>query len=149
MIEHEKKMALIRKIRRVQSQTHNGKEKEIVLSLEDYFDGDASDHCVILANTRNALSGPAFHNFLGSIAAKPEVSNVLIRFYDYEDALDFDDAWINSDTVYVSTSASAAEVKTWFESLEPSSVEVVTNRTGFANLPSLPHGHALFALWWD
>ncbi len=148
-IDQAKKMALIRKIRRVQSQTHRGKEKEIVLSLEDYFDGDSSDCCTILANTRNPLSGPAFRDFLATIAAKPDVSNVLIRFYDYEDALDVDDAWINSDTVYVSTSASATAVHTWFETMEPSSVEAVSDRRSFANLPTIPDGHALFAVWWD
>jgi len=148
-IDQAKKMVLIRKIRRVRSQTHKGKEKEIVLSLEDYFDNDTSGCCTILANTRNPLSGPAFRDFLASIDAKPEVSKVLIRFYSYEDALDFDDAWINSDTVYVSTSASASEVQTWFDALEPSAVEEVTDRSGFANLPSLPDGHALLAVWWD
>lgn len=148
-IDQAKKVALIRKIRRVQSQTHRGKEKEIVISLEDYFDGDNSEHCPILANTGISLSAPALHDFLAKVAAKPDVSNVLIRFYDYEDALNFDNMWINSDTVFVSTTASATEVEKWFEPLEPTSVQGESNLADFANLPSIPDGHALFAVWWD
>ena len=149
MIDQSKKLALIRKIRRIQSHTQGGKEKEVVLSLNDYFDGDTSECCAILANTTKQLSSEACRHFLDGIASRPEVPHILIRFYDYEDALDFDDSWINSDTVFISTSASLTEVNEWFNPLEPTTVEEVIDTKGFANLPAVPSGHRLFAVWWD
>jgi hypothetical protein len=149
MIDQSKKIALIRKIRRIQHGTPSGKAREIVLSLNDYFDGDTSEYCTILANTNEPLSSQEFHRFLQGIAAKPEVSHVLIRFYDYDSALDYDDAWINSDTVFVCTAASTAEVENWFSAVQPSSVYEERDLEEFANLPTMPSSYGLIAVWWD
>jgi hypothetical protein len=46
------------------------------------------------------------------------VSGVFVRFYDYLDALEFEEAWVGSDTVCVITSAELAQVQGWFADFE-------------------------------
>ncbi|NMM62453.1 hypothetical protein HBE96_07065 [Clostridium sp. P21] len=142
------KLNLIRKIQEVQSQccTH---EKEILISIDDYFKGNDESHCIILANTSVNLSSKEFEKFLRNLKRKDNVMDVFIRFYDYEDAMDYEDAWINSDTVFLITSADVQKVKSWFQGLEPSSVKEETCLNEFVNLPYIPEKYRIINVWWD
>ena len=142
-----KKLELIRKIRKVQG--HAPRPKEILISLEDFFDGNDEAPCGLLANTRVHLSAPQVAEHLRQVRSRADVSGCFIRFYDYDDALDFADAWVNSDTVYVVSSAGVDEIASWFAPLEPSDVRVEQDVEAFANAPTIPAGHAMVAVWWD
>jgi hypothetical protein len=146
VMDQTKKFALIQKVKDIQRDSP--KDKEIVITVDDYFDGNDESCCTILANAGQSSSA-TFERFLRQIKNRDDVSNMFIRFYSYDDALDDPDSWINSDTVFVVTSASFEEVERWFESMEPSSVEEETDLSQFANLPSILSGHKLIAVWWD
>jgi len=145
-MDQTKKLVLIQKVKEIQRASP--KDKEIVIPLKDYFDGNDEDCCIILADAGQSSSAN-FEQFLRQIKNRHDVSDIFIRFYSYDDALDDANTWINSDTVFVVTSAPPEEVKKWFESMEPSSVDEETNLTQFANLPSIQSGHKLIAVWWD
>lgn len=146
-MDQHKKLSLIRKIRKVEDS--NPKGKEILISVDDYFDGNDENCCNILANTCNLVSAKEFESFLNNLKKKNNVYDIFIRFYDYEDAIDFDDSWVNSDTIFVVTSAKENDVKEWFEYYSPSEVRKQTELGEFANLPSVPIGYDLISVWWD
>lgn len=142
-----KKLTLIRKIRKVQDRIPKG--KEILITLDDYFDGNDEENCIILANTDVNVSSKEFESFLRNIKKNDCVFDIFIRFYDYEDAIDFDDIWVNSDTIFIITTASTEEVKVWFEFYTPSSISEEIETKDFANLPSIPNGYKIISIWWD
>jgi hypothetical protein len=144
MIDQIKKNRLISYIQDLQL---SGAE-EILLAPARYFDGYEEDHCTICAN-RKPVSTSSFRMRLADISARPEVSAVLIRFYEYDDALEDASCWIGSDSVYVITSADIAAVMEWFEDFEPSDVWAARHPEQFANLPKVPEGSRLLAGWWD
>jgi len=146
-MDQSEKLNLIRKIQVLESKCT--REKEILISLDDYFRGNDENHCIILANTSVNLSSKEFEKFLRDLKRKDNVMEVFIRFYDYEDAIDYEDAWINSDTVFVITSVDIRKVKSWFQELEPSSVNEETCLNEFVNLPYIPEGYRIINVWWD
>lgn len=141
------KMNLIKKIQEIESQCT--REKEILISIDDYFRGNDENHCIIIANTSVNLSSKEFEKYLRDLKRKDNVMDIFIRFYDYEDAACYEDAWINSDTVFVITSADIQKVKSWFQELEPSSVNEEMYLNEFVNLPYIPEGYRIINVWWD
>jgi len=142
-----RKLDLIRKIRKVKSRNPRG--KEILISIDDYFKGNDEKICNILTNTLNDISSAEFEMFLRGVTNLVGVSNVYIRFFDYEDALDFDDSWINSDTVYIVTKANIDEVEGWFNKFQPSDIYRKSDLNEFANLPCIEEGFNVIGVWWD
>ncbi len=145
MIDESKKRALISHIKALQ---RVGPE-EILLSPGEYFDGYTDQHCTICANNRNSVSTEAFRARLCEIAARTDVSGVFIRFYDYEDALQGAKCWINSDSVYLVTSAPIESVRKWFSDFEVSDVWVEPDPGKFRGLGSIAKDERLVAVWWD
>ena len=146
-MDQTKKLGLIQKVKDIQRRCP--KDKEIVMTLDDYFDGNDESCCIILANNTNLNSSADFERFLRQIKNRQDVSDIFIRFCSCDDALDDANTWINSDTVFVVTSASVDEVGKWFESMEASSVDEEIDLTKFSNLPPIQNGHKLIAVWWD
>jgi hypothetical protein len=146
-VDELKKIALIRKVRRIEHGSPRG--RDVLISLQDYFDGNDESDCTILANTDVRLPAQAVARRLSHVEAREDVSGCWIRLYDYDDALDFADAWVNSDTVYVVSSASVDAISSWFASLAPSDVREVDDLQVFANPPVIPAGHRMVAVWWD
>lgn len=140
-MDESQKFNLIRKIQEIESQCT--REKEILISLDDYFRGNDETNCIILANASVNISSKEFEKFLRKVKRKDNVIDIFIRFYDYEDA------WINSDTVFVITSADIQEVKSWFEELEPSSVDEERYLDKFINLSYVPEGDRIINVWWN
>ena len=144
MIDQAKKTALIEHIK--QRQISN--EGEILLSPDLCFDGYDDDHCTVCANV-GPFSTSRFAARLREIRQRRDVSGVFIRFYDYADALEFEDSWIGSDSVYIITSASPDAVREWFSDFEVSEVWEETDPTKFSDASEIPDGSCLVAVWWD
>ena len=122
---------------------------ETVLTIEEYFDGNDEAYSTACANNAHPLSAQTLQTYLLAIRAKSSVYDVLVRVCDIEDAIACQDAWIGSDTVFVITSASDIEVEEWFRQLTPSGVSEETRLGRFNNLPAIPEGFRLVAVWWD
>lgn len=144
-MDRAKLLALVNKIRAA----GYSRNTETVLSVEDYFDGNDEPHASVLANAGMAVSSQELRDFLLSIRAKQCVQDVWVRVYEFEDALEFGDAWISSDTVFVATTARGDEVREWFAHLRPSVVREETDLARFNNLPPVSSGFRLIAVWWD
>jgi hypothetical protein len=144
MIDRAKKKALIDHIKRGEMATSG----EILLSPELYFDGYDDEHCTICANA-GPFSTSKFAARLREIAQRPDVARVFVRFYDYADALEFEDSWIGSDSIYLVTSASLDAVRNWFADLEVSDVWDESNLTNFPDISEIPDDSRLVAAWWD
>jgi hypothetical protein len=145
MIDQNKKLALIKYIQ----QRENAKGTEILIPFELYFDGYDDPHCSVCANNDQPISTAQFVSRLTQVQNRPDVAAVFVRFYEYSDALAFQDSWIGSDTIYVITSATLDAVRGWFSDFEPSDVWAETDAARFPNLPELPDGFSLIAIWWD
>jgi hypothetical protein len=144
MIDQTKKKALIDHIRQRQSSN----DRELLLAPDLFFDGYDDEQCTVCANI-GSFSTAHFAARLQEIRKRPDVASVFIRFYDYDDALEFDDCWIGSDSVYLLTSASLDTVRDWFEDLEVSKVWDETDLTKFPDITEIPDGFRLVAAWWD
>src|SRR5450756_354061 len=118
MINQLKKKALIEYIK----QRQKSNSRELLLSPGLYFDGYDDDHCTICANNSDPVSTSSFAARLQQIQERPDVSAVLVRFYEYSDAEDSKDCWISSDSIYVVTNAGVEEVRDWFSDFEVSDV---------------------------
>ncbi len=121
---------------------------ETILTVEEFFDGNDEAYSICV-NNGSPPSTQEMQEYLLAIRAKPSVSDVLIRVYDFEDALASEDTWITSDTVFVITSASVSDVEEWFRPLTPSNVSEETRLGRFNNLPVIENGSRLVAVWWD
>ncbi len=145
MIDQTKKRQLISHIKGLQTLGAG----EILLPWEQYFDGYEEDHCNICANTRTSPSTSRVRDCLQRLAARPDVSGVFVRFYEYEDALEDETCWIGSDSVYLVTTATVDTVRQWFADFEVSDVWEEPDRASFTNLSKIPEGNRLIAVWWD
>ena len=144
MIDQAKKKKLIEHIK--QRQISN--EQELLLAPDLYFDGYDDKQCNVCANV-GPFSTSHFAARLQEISQHPDVSAVFIRFYEYADALEYDDSWIGSDSVYLVTSASLGAVRDWFADLEVSDVWEENDITKFPDVSKLSAGFRLVAVWWD
>jgi hypothetical protein len=124
-------------------------DKETVLTLDEYFDGNTEEHSTLCANNGKPPSSEELWRFLRGIQDKKEVSQVLVRVYDYCDAIEYGDCWINADTVFVVTTASVDAVGVWFTPLQCTDIFEETDLTTFNNFPSVPHGFRVVGVWWD
>jgi hypothetical protein len=145
MIDQSKKQSLIERIKQLAAPG----EKEILLSPDLYFDGYDEPHCTICANNSKSISTSEFAARLQEVQKRPDVSNLFVRFYDFSDAEECEEIWINSDSVYVVTTANLEAVREWFSDFEVSDVWVETDYSKFIGLPKMPNGSQLIAVWWD
>ena len=96
----EKKMTDREKlIAKIEAQNPSGELQEIVVSLEDFFTGnnDTGSIGVNLGPDQPPIT--KFHRVLREIRARPNVQDVLVRIYDYDDPT----SWPYTDTVYIIT----------------------------------------------
>ena len=118
-----------------------------LLMVEEFFEGNA-DPASIGYNLGGGGPGPrVFYDVLRRIRERADVADVLVEVKDLEEP----DGWPSTDTVYVITGASAAEVRSWL----PPHLAPDTCRDHAALGPpateayEVPPGHQVVALWWD
>jgi hypothetical protein len=101
------------------------------------------------ANNIRSISTAEFAARLLEIRSRPDVFDVFVRFYEYMDALESEDAWVGSDTIYVITSVDKSLIESWFSDFEVSDVSELDDTSGIMDLKQLPQGCKLFAVWCD
>lgn len=118
---------------------------ELVVSLEDFFTGNDDLGSIGCNLGDDQPSIQDFFETLKEIRSKPQVQDVLVRIYDYDDPA----SWPYTDTVYVLTSAPLDEVEEWVAPLHPDEVHVewMYGKPGAA--PEMKKGVTPFSVWWD
>lgn len=144
MIDQAKKKLLIEHIKKRETSC----DREILIAPELFFDGYEDERCTVCVNV-GSISTTQFKNRLREVSQRPDVTAVFVRFFSYEDALESEDSWIGSDSIYLITSASVETVSIWFADLEVSDVWEESDLTRFPDITSLPCGFRLVAIWWD
>ncbi len=124
-------------------------DSELAISLDLYFHGNYEKCCTITCNTIRAGSAEELYKRLKEIESRSDVDSIWIRFYDYEDALEDDDSWINSDTIWIITTKSKEEVLSWLADFEPTESYYGDSLSSFRNLPNIPKGFKMVGVSWD
>jgi hypothetical protein len=143
-IDPLKKAALIACI-----QSREAPEREILIPFQQYFDGYEDDQCTICANNTRSISTGDFSERLQQIQERAEVEAVYVRFYEYDDALENEDLWIGSDSIYILAKADLSQVRDWFSGFGVSDVWEERDLAKFDGLDEIPPGYRLVAVWWD
>ena len=118
---------------------------EIVVSLEDFFNGN-DDLGSIGCNLGSEQQPVAeFHRVLKNIRSRPEVQDVLVRICDYSDPT----SWPFSDTVYIITRADLATVREWVAPLLPDEVDAEWMYEKPLAAPALDSAMTPYSVWGD
>ena len=128
----------------VEEQAKNPKPAAVV-SLEDFFEGNQDEGSIGC----NIIPYPGLDQFYGvlkSIRSRDNVQDVLIVIHSVED----EESWPFSESIWILTTASEAEVLEWMKPLKPDEIWQGWGKAG--KPPAAPDptdGMLVFGLWWD
>jgi hypothetical protein len=132
-------------IAKIEAQGAPSSDNEVVVSLEDFFNGN-EDPGSIGCNLGDEQPPIAeFYGVLKAIRSRQDVQDVLVRIYEYDDP----SSWPYTDTVYIITSASTDQVESWVESLKPSEIYPEWMYGKPAAAPEPKAGMTPHSVWWD
>jgi len=124
-------------------------DTELAIPLDLYFKGNYETCCCITCNTTRAGSAEELYEHLKKIESRSDVFSIWVRFYDYKDALKFDDCWINSDGIWIVTVKNKEEVLGWFGEFEPTESFDEDSLSIFRNSLAIPNGFNMVGVSWD
>jgi hypothetical protein len=114
------------------------------LTIDEFFDGNeyvGSIGC----NLEGAPPPSRFYELFKSIAAKPQVSDIRVQITMFDQP-----EWPFSDQVFILTSATVAEVESWFpKELKPDEVGESLPFGDRYEPYSVPAGARAIHCWWD
>jgi hypothetical protein len=119
--------------------------REIVVSLEDFFTGNNDRGSIGCNLGAEQPSIAEFYRRLREIRLKPDVQDVLVRIYEYDDPT----SWPHTDTVYIISSAPLAKIKTWVSPLLPDEVYAEWMYGKPPAAPDVDPGMTAYSVWWD
>jgi hypothetical protein len=117
-----------------------------LVTLEEFFEGNG-DPGSIGYNLPDPPEPLDFFELLKAIRSRPEVSDVRVEVKDLEDP----EGWPSTDTLWIITSASVEEVRSWF----PAPLAPDDMIEGFNSSPSevasydIPPGMQAIGVWYD
>lgn len=114
-----------------------------LVTVAEFFEGN-TEAGSIGCNLPDMPDPEVFHQLFKAIAQRPDVQDIRVQITAFDVP-----EWPFTDTVYVMTTASPAEVASWFpEALRPDDSWV-----GFAGQDcepyTVPAGTRAVACWWD
>ena len=137
----DEKEKLVEKIKKIGWETG-----EVVVSLEDFFEGNPEEFCNISVNVYpDCPTTENFYKTMLSIRNMENVQDVLIRIVDIDEP-----DWPTSDTVYIITHLTIEKIKERTKTLEPDSIDYGWGEEKTPiNSPKLEKNMNIIALWWD
>jgi hypothetical protein len=132
-------------IAKIEAQGAPSSDNEVVVSLEDFFSGneDLGSIGCNLGEEQPPIS--EFYRLLKAIRSKPEVQDVLVRIYEYDEP----SSWPYTDTVYIITSAPTDQVEQWVAPLKPDAIYPEWMYGKPAAAPEPKAGMTPHSVWWD
>lgn len=118
---------------------------EVAVPLELFFDGNDDRGSIGCNLGRDQPPISEFHRVLARLRAKPEVLDVLARITDVGD----ESTWPFTDTVYVISSLSQADVESALKDLRFDEVTCgwLYGKPVAATEPAA--GFSVYSVWWD
>ena len=132
-------------IAKIEAQGAPSPDSEVVVSLEDFFTGndDLGSIGCNLGDEQPPIS--EFYRVLKVIRSRPEVQDVLVRIYEYDDP----SSWPYTDAVYIITSAPPEKVAEWVAPLKPDEVHPEWMYGKPPAAPEAESGMTPHTVWWD
>ena len=120
-------------------------ENEIVVSLEDFFEGN-NDQESIAPHIFDAerTSPQIFYRKLSELKNLDQVDDVFVRIQDVEDS-----DWPFTDTVYIISKLSVEEIRSKLTDLHPDEIYEEWMYGQPINAPEVKDGFSIFSVWWD
>lgn len=119
-----------------------------LVGLDDFFEGN-DDARSIGPQISGAHPGVgAIYATLQRIAARGDVSQVLVQVQDAQWAYDSDDEWVVAGCVVIVTAAAAADIDGWKQSLACTAAAKGFPEPLAPNAPALPEGQSAWQLVW-
>ncbi len=118
---------------------------EVVVTLEDFFLGNTDRGSIGCNLGADQPEISEFYDVLLEIRSKPEVQDVLVRIYEYDDP----SSWPFTDTVYILTSARMQQVREWVAPLKPDEVYAEWMYGAPPKAPRLASNMIPYSVWWD
>ncbi|MDB5086575.1 MAG: hypothetical protein JWR09_569 [Mucilaginibacter sp.] len=119
-------------------------QKEIFISIEDFFDGNEDDGSIGANIYPDPPSLLEFYNTLKEIRNATKTDTLFVRIADVDDT-----DWFYSDTIYISGDYTLTEVKNMFKSLKPDDIYEGRMYDGASNIPPIIPGNKAYSIWWD
>jgi hypothetical protein len=115
-----------------------------LLILAEFFEGNNVEGS-ICCNLDPAPSAQKVYELLREIEAQPSVDRILVQITAFDVP-----EWPFSDTVWVVTTSTEDEVRTWFpEELMPNEFWTGWIEGRSYEAVDIPDGHSVIACWWD
>jgi hypothetical protein len=119
-------------------------DKEIVVSLDDFFDGN-DDYASIGPNIyENQPSPQEFYDTFKELIVSKDADEILVRISDVE-GLD----WPFTDVVYIISSQPLDDIKEKVTHLQPDEIYDGWMYGKPVNAGDVPSGKKVYSLWWD
>lgn len=139
-LDYEKRAALAAMVGDLSSDNN----LDAYVSLENFFDGN-DDAWSMWPNVENRPeTAEEIYSFLKTIRSRPDVNDVLIWIYSFDDD---DDVWLLGERVVILTEAQPKAVVSWFKKYPPDDWFDESEDPMVADL--LRRGVKAIALWWD
>lgn len=119
-------------------------EKEVFVSIEDFFEGNDDDRSIGVNIYPEPPSLQDFLDKLTEIKKSNKTESLLIRIADIDDT-----EWFYSDTIYISGNYSLSEIKKMFEQLKPDEIYEGIMYSKRSNIPQLNPDSKDYSVWWD
>lgn len=133
-------------LQKIKAQTTDNDDARPVVSLEDFFVGNA-DYGSIGPNLTRSPGPQGFFTILRSIRDRDSVQDVLVGISEVveEDLA----TWPFSDRVHVLSSSPIETVRAWLAPLEPDELVEGWSNDKPEAAPALKLGFTVYTAWWD
>jgi hypothetical protein len=119
-------------------------ESEVVVSVEDFFEGN-EDYGSIGCNIYPNQPSPAdFYKKFKELKQNKSVGDILIRIVDIEDG-----DWPFTDAVYIISNLNVEQIKELVKDLTPDEVYEDWMYKKPINAPEIKPDMKVFSIWWD
>jgi hypothetical protein len=118
-------------------------EKEVFVSLEDFFDGNTDNESIGVNIYPNPPSLKEFYETLLGIRQMDNTKSLLLRIADIDDQ-----KWFYSDTVFISGNYTLTQIKKMFRNLKPDEIYEGFMYDKPSNIPKT-EATKIYCIWWD
>ena len=145
-MDRQKLQHLIAKIDAVST----SQDKETVLTLDEYFDGNTEEYSILCANTeKNHRRLKSFAGFCARLKIRQTYHNCWCVSTTMTMHLNIAIAGSIRTRFSLSRRRRIDAVRDWFAPLAYSDIYEETDFRTFNNFPPVSHGFRVFGVWWD
>ena len=120
-------------------------DNEIVVTLEDFFDGNSEEGSIGPNIYPNQPSPEEFYNELNALKSSGTVDDIYVRIADIEDP----PGWPYTDAIYIISDLSKDKLSNKLKKLYPDEIYEGWMYGKPVNSPIIKTGLKVYSVWWD